>query len=775
MSDMYKENTKTIPVKSICGVFLLLTSFATAGCSPDKVTLTAGNAQVVIAPDAPKTVRFAAEEMTNFLAQALGGEISIVTKPKRGKVSLILGVNRWSERYGVDPSSLPRDSFVTRAVADDDSAAVFIAGRDDPKADPRAGWKAGQSGEIGAVYERATLFGVYDFLERFAGVRFYFPGPLGTVVPKTASIEVPVGTLTETPDFVKRMWYSPGGALMEGEDLGVGWKPWENRQVGYIQMLRLRRFTAPPLVHGLRHFQLKERFAKSHPEYFAAHRTKDGKVIHEPGSGNYVHICWSSGVMDEIYKDVRAFLKGESAASRGYTGDWPQLAFFDGLASITPDDGFRGCDCDKCRAFYPDGKMEGQYASELVWTKTAELGRRLQAEGVRGRIEQHAYSFYTRRPERCTLPDNIFVGYCCNGPWDERNLNNREKKFAELEAWHRLASGAKVSLHNWALKYSRTNIPDLPCVTPRSVGSFYAKAGEIANGVYMESSSDRYAHVYLNCYILAKMTWNHRFDYEAAIAEHHRLMFGPAAPEMARLYDEMEDLWVGRIMNGPTEMNALGPVQRTPSKFEIWRSIYTEERLASWKRLVDAAAAKVAPGSLEGRRIELMRRNLLEPVVKARQAFVEGTDAAREEARRAREGVRNLLDKEYAYSFDVPEGAADPNHEARPVRSCARIPFAFKPSTTYRLSCFLEAEDVKPLSGYAFNGALVGIWSDRPQRWNFSFGTGAVVGSTAGRVHQSMILKTTADFQAKEISVWLRGATGKMKVDGLILEEVECQ
>ena len=806
---MLDMNKKTIPVKSICGAFLLLTSFATAGCSPDKVTLTAGNAQVVIAPDAPKTVRFAAEELTNFLAQVLGGEVPIVHEAKaKGEgeqrtVNIVLGTNAWSAAAGLHPGSLPRDSFIIKVGSSavrlgslPSPNTIFIAGRDDPKADPRAGWKAGQSGEIGAVYERATLFGVYDFLERFAGVRFYFPGPLGTIVPKTASIEVPVGTVAETPDFVKRMWYSPGGALMEGEDLGVGWKPWENRQVGYIQMLRLRRFTAPPLVHGLRHFQLKERFAKSHPEYFAAHRTKDGKVVHDPGAGSYVHICWSSGVMDEIYRDVRAFLKGESAASRGYTGDWSQLAFFDGLASITPDDGFRGCDCDKCRAFYPDGKMEGQYASELVWSKTAELGRRLKAEGVRGRIEQHAYSFYTRRPERCTLPDNIFVGYCCNGPWDERNPNNREKKFAELEAWHRLASGAKVSLHNWALKYSRTNIPDLPCVTPRSVGSFYAKAGEIANGVYMESSSDRYAHVYLNCYILAKMTWNHRFDYEAAIAEHHRLMFGPAAPEMARLYDEMEDLWVGRIMNGPTEMNALGPVQRTPSKFEIWRSIYTEERLAEWTALFDRAAAKVdvenrcrcrkdvanstvdldlrpRPDNLYARRIELMRRNLLEPVVKARQAFVEGTDAAREEARRAREGVKNLLDKEYAYSFDVPEGAADPNHEARPVRSCARIPFAFKPSTTYRLSFFLEAENVKPQSGYSFCGALVGIWSDRPQRWNFSFGTGAVVGSTAGRVHQSMILKTTADFEAKEISVWLRGATGKMKVDGLILEEVE--
>ena len=74
---MNKKNTKTIPVKSICGVFLLLTSFVTAGCSPDKVTLTAGNAQVVIAPDAPKTVRFAAEEMTNFLSRVLGGAVPL--------------------------------------------------------------------------------------------------------------------------------------------------------------------------------------------------------------------------------------------------------------------------------------------------------------------------------------------------------------------------------------------------------------------------------------------------------------------------------------------------------------------------------------------------------------------------------------------------------------------------------------------------------------------------------------------------------------------------
>jgi hypothetical protein len=53
---------------------------------------------------------------------------------------------------------------------------VFIAGRDDPKIDPaarirRSWWGAHK-------FEHATLYGVYTFLERAAGVRFYFADEL---------------------------------------------------------------------------------------------------------------------------------------------------------------------------------------------------------------------------------------------------------------------------------------------------------------------------------------------------------------------------------------------------------------------------------------------------------------------------------------------------------------------------------------------------------------------------------------------------------------------
>ena len=51
---------------------------ALTGCGRSLV-LTPGNTEVVIAPDAPKTVLFAVEELTNLLSQAYGRAVPVVT------------------------------------------------------------------------------------------------------------------------------------------------------------------------------------------------------------------------------------------------------------------------------------------------------------------------------------------------------------------------------------------------------------------------------------------------------------------------------------------------------------------------------------------------------------------------------------------------------------------------------------------------------------------------------------------------------------------------
>ena len=148
-------------------------------------TLTAGNCTVVVAPNAPKTTRFAAAELQKFLSQILGGKIPVADKPGTGH-NIYVGFGPGAVKMGLDPArtQIPRDGFFIRTAGKD----ILIAGCDDPKVDPA---RAMRGGVWDQHYERATLFGVYDFLERFAGCRFYLPGELGTIVPRKAAISVP--------------------------------------------------------------------------------------------------------------------------------------------------------------------------------------------------------------------------------------------------------------------------------------------------------------------------------------------------------------------------------------------------------------------------------------------------------------------------------------------------------------------------------------------------------------------------------------------------------
>ena len=140
-----------------------------------------GRTEVVLADGAPGAAAFAASEATNFLSRVLGTAVPVVSRPTgKGVASLVLGSNAWSVAAGAVPEGSARDGFRIRAVGD----GVYIVGNDDDVDVPALM----RRGAHNARFRSGTLFGVYEFLERFAGVRFYFPGEMGTVVPRTRRI-----------------------------------------------------------------------------------------------------------------------------------------------------------------------------------------------------------------------------------------------------------------------------------------------------------------------------------------------------------------------------------------------------------------------------------------------------------------------------------------------------------------------------------------------------------------------------------------------------------
>ena len=135
----------------------------------------------MLADGAPGTAAFAASEATNFLSRILEAAVPIVSRPTGKDVSsLVLGSNVWNVAAGVVPDVSVRDGFRICAVG----GGVYIVGNDDDVDVP----DLMRRGAHTTRFRSGMLFGLYEFLVRFVGVCFYFPGEMGTVVPRTRRI-----------------------------------------------------------------------------------------------------------------------------------------------------------------------------------------------------------------------------------------------------------------------------------------------------------------------------------------------------------------------------------------------------------------------------------------------------------------------------------------------------------------------------------------------------------------------------------------------------------
>ena len=585
------------------------------------LALTPSNTRVVIAQEAPKTVRYAAAEMATFLSQSFGVTVPVATEPAPRGTSVILGDNAWSRAAGIDVAALPRDGYVIRADAasSDGSARVYVCGRDDPEIDMKAMVLGGYKGSKRHEYERATYFGVLEFLERYVGCRFYFPGELGTVVPARTSVDVPCGTLADAPDFTTRRFSSWRKSIGEWHEKLM---PDDFGTVLNTYKYRLRYETEKvSCCHGQFQGHLAERFGEAHPEWLRMDERGKRPLFLPKAKGatcNKSQLCQSSGVWEEIYRDAKAFFTGADVASRGipsrYGGladHWPSgLCGADSRGKwfdVMPNDGFAECRCPACQAAYDKGDT-CDYATALVWGRTVELARRLKAEGIPGRLTQMAYRPYRKVPA-IDIPENVDVMVSESGPWAMASPWKVKRDNAEVKAWHDKL-GRKVSLWNYTCKIGKRRLPGVPAVCPRAYGAYYKSVAPWTYGAYAESETDRLIFNYLNLYVFMKVSWNNETDVDALLAEHNRLMFGPAADEMGRITDLLEEKWTKGVV-GTFEDGPKGPVLKVPPEDELKAKVYTDAFLGELKALFDAAAAKVAPDSLEARRIAMLRREYL--------------------------------------------------------------------------------------------------------------------------------------------------------------------
>ena len=576
------------------------------------VELAPGKIEVVAADKACPTVKFAAAELARFLGRSLGGEVPVVALPTAGRTPIFLGDSEWSRKAGISLDGKKRDTFITKIEPD----RVFIVGADDPKFNMMSHIEKGVGYGLLLHRERATVHGVYDFLERYVGVRFYFPhDELGIVVPQHGKLSLPVETRETTPSFLIRNPYLGGDGHWFCEDDGLPGNG--NGRVKSLEFLRLRLSTINiPCCHGSRMLKYIERFGKEHPEFMAL--KKDGTRWLDPKVHFAYQLCWTNpGLREEMYQDVKAYLTGQPASSRGLD-KWGVNCQYGEWVDIMPDDSFQGCACKDCQAAYRHIPGDRHYASELMWGVTAEIGRRLIAEGVKGNVTMMAYTPYRRLPD-IELPPNVHVMVAESGPWSLVDPERTAKEYAEIRAWAKKL-GHPVWIWTYPHKWGATQIEGLPCMAPRAWGKYYQDISDAIFGSFAESETENGFFNYLNYYVFSRVCWDAKVDIEAVIAEHHRLMFGAAAKEMAAYYDLLERKWTreitGRVVDTP-----LGPIASAPSAKEMWSEVFSPAVLAGMDGMLKRAEGSVTAGSVEAKRIALIRREFFDGLMRAADAY----------------------------------------------------------------------------------------------------------------------------------------------------------
>ena len=583
-------------------MMMLATCVYTFLLSAVSVDLVPGGVEVVLGANPTPVARFAADEMTNLLSRVLGAAVPVVAAPTAGRAAVWIGT-------GADVEDFARDEFVIRA----EGRRVVIAGRDDARIDP---WtNVGKGWTIAPYYEHATIFGVYEFLERYAGCRFYFPGELGEVVPHRDVVRVPEGEVRVKPDMKVRRVYTGNGYGPNSYD-GAWFEPFDaKRSPKSINALRLRLGTVNyPCCHGLNDFRYLERFGKTKPEYFAL--LSNGMRSNNPKLSHPGQLCLTSGIYEEVYRDVRAYLKGEKSSSRGLRA-WGHNCVDGRLVDIMCQDGMVPCECANCKAEYArcreiyggDPDYGNNWATELVWSNTCAIARRLTAEGIEGHVTQMAYSPYRHVP-RMEIPENVDVMVAEHGPWSVLYPAKMKAQIGEIRAWAEKL-GRPVWIWTYPGKYGSQSYPGIPHMTPKCIGTFYKAAAPYIFGSFMETESDRFLYNYLNYYVVSRIFWDAKTDVDAVLKEHYALMFGPAAPEMQDFFEKLEYKWTHEVV-GKTVETVLGPTVVRATGAMLWGEIYSPAVLGDFDALLARASAKVAPGSLEAKRIALFRREFFD-------------------------------------------------------------------------------------------------------------------------------------------------------------------
>ena len=557
--------------------------FVTASClCAFELKLLDGRAlrDIVIAPDAPDSVKFAANELADGLEKRIGNRTklhedgALLDSP-----AIYLGISDATQKLGITAKDAETpQTFTIRTLKN----GLAIFGKDysgPPIVGIRDPWHAGAvwnpKHRIQMFGDCGTMDGVHFFMQKYLGFRWYMPGELGEVVPQQSDVTLHQITETHSPDFTYRYPYY---CWFKQSDEGAIW--FKRMRLGGSVPLQLNHIFKNPMFFDA---------AKGHPEYFAL---VDG-VRDETGRrcSSDPQYCLTN---PEV---VQLFAKAISK----YFDEHPEMTTF----PVCPGDGLRRvCECPNCaKEVKRDDSFETGGFSYHIWNFVNKVAHEVRKTHPDKFIVGAAYHQHGDCPD-IPLEPNVMVlitkrrsGY----------LNPYYKEFnrKRFDDWNKYAPGR---IFCWDY-YLDTDVPwrNLPVQFTKLIAEDlkYLKSLNV-KGEFIECSKSKGTlgfpgMTHLNLYVTSQLFWDVNQDLAAMLDEYYDLFYGPARVQMKEFWETAENR---RNESGPRFMNANARSIRTalpPGE------VYPPAVIQRMSELLAKAVAATADGSIYRRRVELVK------------------------------------------------------------------------------------------------------------------------------------------------------------------------
>ena len=444
---------------------------------------------IVVTPQTSRALLGTVNELQGIIKVATGVELAIVKEMPAEGAALVIGDATAS---GIKPAKLPIEGFVIKSAPN----RVYITGNDE----------GGQG----------TAWGVYEFAERFVGVRWYWPTDRGgrSIEPLKELIIDPVH-LSDAPVFRRRViWPNTQFTWVAGgQNLGA-----------LHRALRSANSWPNNLVVHSPNWSKMTDYLENRPEVYE---------LRADGTRNTAMLCYGNPRTIESYlEQIEARLCDSKKGNIGLKGK---------SVTVSPADMEITCTCSDCTRLWDAGAGQYGTASRIMANFVDKLAREMKKRWPDLTIVYLPYLNYTMAPKGYKFPGNVEVQLCGMpglAAYKEPAINSVEQ--ANIDAWVAI-TGRKIQ--NWHYSCWPEDRTKAPYHYYHTVRDHYLHNRNKTVGTFINGVTDHWPRQHFSLYCWLKVLWNPKFDVDAAVEEFARRMYGLAAAPMLKLVKEAAHGW----------------------------------------------------------------------------------------------------------------------------------------------------------------------------------------------------------------------------------------